>query len=360
MSFVFSCDAHIQEPRMLFADGMPARFAAYVPNAVRDDRSLALKVGDRIVHKVALGEGSVGRDPRGHSDLGARLGDMEKDGVDGELLFPSLGLLVYFIEDPEAEMHAARVYNDWLIAETASRRHIFVPSAILPARDLSNTIEELHRIAALGYTAAQLPVASPGEVPLYNDERWDPVFALAAKLGIVFTMHTGSGLTKWVFERGPGAAIINYTHQMNDAINATMYLVSGGVLDRNPDAKVVFVESGASWLAAAAERMDEIHDAHNFYVRPKLGRMPSQIIRDQIKCTFQYDRACVMSRSVTGHEALVWGADYPHTEGTWPNSQKVLKDLFEGVDITEREKADIVGGTAARLFRLQRELPLVA
>lgn len=357
MSFVFSCDAHIQEPRTLFADNMPAHLAAFVPSAARDDRSITLKVGDRIVHRVALGEGSVGRDPRGHSDLVARLADMEKDGIDAELLFPTLGLLVYFIEDSEAEMVAARVYNDWLIAETAKRRDIYVPTALLPARDLSNTLEEINRIAALGYTAAMLPVASPGEIPLYNDPNWDPIFAAAARLGIVFTMHTGSGLTKWVFERGPGAAIINYTHQMNDAINATMYLVSGGVLDRNPGATVVFVESGASWLAGVSERMDEVHDAHNFYVRPKLTRMPSQIIREQIKCTFQYDRACVMSRSVTGHEALMWGADYPHTEGTWPNSQKVLEDLFDCVEISEREKSDIIGGTAARLFRLQRQFP---
>ena len=359
MSFVFSCDAHIQEPRTLFSEAMPARLAAFIPNARRDDRTLEFRIGDRIVHKVSLGEGGVGRDPRGHSDLTARLSDMEKDGIDAELLFPSLGLLVYFIEDPEAEMFAARTYNDWLIAETANRRDIYVPSAILPARDLSNTLEKLHRIAAHGYTAAMLPVASPGEVPPYNDPRWDPVFAAAAALGVVFTMHTGSGLTKWVFERGPGAAIINYTHQMNDAINAAMYLVSGGVLDRNPDTTVVFVESGASWLAGVSERMDEVHDAHNFYVRPQLARMPSQIIRDQIKCTFQYDRACVLSRVVTGHEALMWGADYPHTEGTWPNSQKVLQDLFADVDISDREKHDIIGGTAARLFRLQRDIPSV-
>lgn len=356
MSFVFSCDAHIQEPRALFLDSMSGRLATFVPNAARDDRTITMKIGERIVHRVALGDGGVGRDPRGHSDLDARLGDMEKDGVDAELLFPTLGLLIYFIEDPEAELAAAKVYNDWLIAQTAKRRDIFVPAAILPARDLANTLAELKRVAGLGYTAAMLPVVSSGEIPPYNDERWDPIFATAAQLGIVFTLHTGSGQTAWVFERGPGAAVINYAHQMNDAANAVMYMVAGGVLDRNPGAQVVFVESGASWLAGVSERMDEVYHGHNFYVRPKLSRLPSQIVRDQVKCTFQYDRACVLSRKVTGHEALMWAGDYPHTEGTWPNSKKVLEDLFEGVNISPRERADIVGGAAARLFRLQRDL----
>ncbi len=360
MPFVFSCDAHIQEPRNLFLEKMPARLAHSVPNATRDDGVIIMKVGERVVHKITVGGGGIGRDPKGSSDLGARLGDMEKDGVDAELLFPTLGLLAYFIEDAEAELAAAEIYNDWLIAETAKRRDTFVPSAILPARDLANSVAEIKRIAALGYTAAMLPVASPGDVPKYNDERWDPVFAAAAAHGIVITMHTGSGLTRWIFERGPGAAVINYTHQMNDALTAAMYLVSGGVLDRNPGATVVFVESGASWLAGLSERMDEVYHAHNYYVRPKLQRTPGQIIRDQIKCTFQYDRACVMTRSVTGHEAIMWGADYPHMEGTWPNSQKVLGDLFAGIDISPKERADIIGGTAARLFRLQREIPLAA
>ena len=61
-----------------------------------------------------------------------------------------------------------------------------------------------------------------------------------------------------------------------------------------------------------------------------------------------------MSRSVTGTQAIMWGSDYPHHEGTFPKSRDVLAKLFEGIDITEREKADIIGGNAARLFRLPR------
>ena len=61
-----------------------------------------------------------------------------------------------------------------------------------------------------------------------------------------------------------------------------------------------------------------------------------------------------MARSITGTPALMWGADYPHAEGTFPNSRKVLAELFDGIEISDAEKADIVGGNAARLFRLQR------
>jgi predicted TIM-barrel fold metal-dependent hydrolase len=59
-----------------------------------------------------------------------------------------------------------------------------------------------------------------------------------------------------------------------------------------------------------------------------------------------------MSRSVTGTKALMWGADYPHHEGTFPKSKAVLAHIFDCIEISEQDKFDIVGGNAARLFRL--------
>jgi predicted TIM-barrel fold metal-dependent hydrolase len=102
--------------------------------------------------------------------------------------------------------------------------------------------------------------------------------------------------------------------------------------------------------------MDEVYLAHDIFVHPKLSIMPSEIIARQVACSFQYDRACVMSRSVTGVKALMWGADYPHHEGTFPNSKAVLAHLFDDIEISEQDKADIIGGNAARLFRLQHPL----
>jgi predicted TIM-barrel fold metal-dependent hydrolase len=137
---------------------------------------------------------------------------------------------------------------------------------------------------------------------------------------------------------------------MNDGINTVMMLVAGGGLDRYPDTQIAVIESGASWLSALAERMDEVYNAHHYYVRPKLSMLPSEIIRRQVKCAFQHDRACIMSRGVTGTRSLMWASDYPHAEGTFPNSRDIVRTLFDGIEISEKEKADILGGTAARLF----------
>lgn len=165
-------------------------------------------------------------------------------------------------------------------------------------------------------------------------------------------MHTGTGREDVRSHRGPGGAVINYAIQSCDGMLTVMQLVAGGVLDRFPGAKVCCIESGASWLAAVAERMDEVYEAHDIFVKPKLSLTPREIIARQVACSFQYDRACIMSRSVTGTKALMWGADYPHHEGTFPRSKAVLAHIFDGIEISEQDKFDIVGGNAARLFRL--------
>jgi predicted TIM-barrel fold metal-dependent hydrolase len=279
---------------------------------------------------------------------------MESEGIDAEIVFPSSGLWTFMIVDPDTELATTQIYNDWNTGFFSGHLDKFVRCGILPVRDFANTVAEMKRIAAMGFTAAMLPSIVPPGVPDYNDEAWDPVFEAGQALKIVFVLHTGTGRPDVRAEKGPGGAIVNYTVQMCDAQHSIMYMVAGGVLDRFPGAKVAVIESGASWLAALAERMDEVNDAHQMFVRPKLSLTPREIIQRQVAASFQYDRACVMSRSVTGTQALLWGSDYPHHEGTFPRSREVVARLFEGIDISEREKADIIGGNAARLFRLPR------
>ncbi|WP_197524547.1 amidohydrolase family protein [Novosphingobium resinovorum] len=354
---IFSADAHIVEPRTLFLDGLPASLQKHAVSAAMEDGYMKMKVGPDVVHRQRLSAaapdgGDIGRSKRkGASNLVGRLEDMEMEGIDCELVFPTLGLVLYFVRDREAAVASSQLYNDWALQFFGEHRHMFVPSAMLPALAIEDILAELRRVGTLGYTAAMLPTITGAALPAYNDEAWDPVFRLAGDLGIVFTFHTGTGDRPWISERGPGAAVINYATQMNEGIDATMRLVSGGVLDRNPDTKICFVESGASWLAALAERMDEVYEAHNYYVRPVLSLKPSEIIQRQVSCAFQHDRACIMSREVTGLKSLLWATDYPHAEGTFPKSRKVAAHLFDGIEIGEDEKAAILGGNAFDLFR---------
>lgn len=369
MSFIFSADGHIVEPADLFSANMPKSLAYHaIRGEIRGDYRCTVS-GDKIIHRLPikhaggadaeatharrLGPGEQpARRALGSNNIEGRLVDMQAEGIDAEIVFPSLALWTYAIEHPEAELATCQIYNDWHSGFFAGHLDKFVRCGVLPVRDFANTQLELKRLAGMGFTAAMLPSVTMAGIPLYNDEAWDPIFELAARLGIVFVLHTGTGLDSVIVFRGAGGAVANYTRQMNDAADAVTLLASGGVLDRHPRAQVACIEAGASWLPAVAERMDEIYLAQYSMVRPKLSRMPSEIVAQQVKCSFQSDRACIMARSILGHQTMMWGSDYPHAEGTFPNSPLVIPKLFEGIDISADEKADILGRTAARLFRL--------
>jgi predicted TIM-barrel fold metal-dependent hydrolase len=85
-------------------------------------------------------------------------------------------------------------------------------------------------------------------------------------------------------------------------------------------------------------------------VSPKLGALPSDYVRRQVHITFGADRAAILAREVTGVEPLLWASDYPHPEGTWPESQKAIERTFEGVPDAEIDA--IVGLNARALYRL--------
>jgi len=354
-SFVFSADAHVMEPSNLYLEALPASLKRQALRATRDDSgTIIMGTEDKVIFRMpAPMVDFSGTKRKGIHDIQGRLKDMALDGIDAEICFPSLALWAYGLTDPEAECANLQTYNNWNNEFLGGHLDKFVRCGVLPVRDLSNTLSELKRVASMGFTAAMLPSSIPMDVPLYNDPVWDAVFKLAGDLGVVLVLHTGTGLENVIQERGPGAAVVNYTKQMSDGIDAVTYLVAGGVLDRNPKTQVAIIECGASWLAALAERMDEVYEAHAYFVQPKLSMQPSEIIRRQVKASFQHDRACIQSRHVTGTEALMWASDYPHAEGTFPHSRDIVASLFDGIDISEKEKADIIGGNAARLFRLQ-------
>jgi predicted TIM-barrel fold metal-dependent hydrolase len=366
MSFVFSADGHVVEPSDLFETQVPASLRRYGLRSEKVDGMMIAYAGDNVTSRRPLDAGPprlgpdgevFGRpDRRGNREIEYRLKDMELDGVDAEIPFPSLGLTAFMIENAEAELATAQAYNDWnhgLLKDHVDR---FVRCGIVPVRDTAMGVAEMERLAGLGFTAAMIPsVIDPQSgLPPYTSDYWDPIFAAAQRLGIVFAMHTGTGRYDVLSFRGPGGAIMNYGIQSCDGWVSIMALVSGGVLDRYPGSHVVVIEGGASWLAPLCERMDEIYVAHAPFVRPKLSIMPSEVVARQVHCQFQTDRAAIMARSVTGTQALIWGADYPHHEGTFPHSRNVLAHLFDGIDISETEQADILGGNAARLFRLDR------
>jgi hypothetical protein len=104
--------------------------------------------------------------------------------------------------------------------------------------------------------------------------------------------------------------------------------------------------------------MDEAYRQHGMFVRPKLSRLPSEIIRQQVYASFQHDKSAVQIVAATGYDNVLWGDDYPHLEGTYGHTQETLRGLFAGVSDEVRER--VTSGTFNELFRVPAQTPAQA
>lgn len=357
--FLFSCDAHINEPKTLWLDRLPTTLKDRALQPRKDDKYFYVEGNGKRLMRMQVADGVSGNEKIGRYEIAPRLEDMARDGVDAEIIFPTMGLLMSRLDDRELEIASSQIYNDWLMEHFKEHRHIFVPAAILPVADVNDAVDELRRCLKLGFTTSMIPARLPPAIPAYNSEAWDPLWEIASEAGHPLIVHSGTGIDT-ITERGPGAALLNYMFSGRAAIDCIAYLVAGGALDRFPKLVVATMEAGASYLNQLAEILDEIYPAHIHYVSPKLTRKPSEIISQQVKAAFSHDRSAVSLRRVLGHQTLMFATDYPHLEGSFPRTSEVIEENFRGLDINDAEKRDILGLTAARTFGLRNPQALAA
>jgi predicted TIM-barrel fold metal-dependent hydrolase len=248
--------------------------------------------------------------------------------------------------DATLQLALARAYNDWVTEVFASHPTRFAAAAVIPMHDIPAACAEAGRVARAGLRTLFLPCRVEGRP--YNDPAYDAFWTVAQDTGLPLTFHAGTGHEPRI-ERGPGGAVINYIlGAQADGCHVVCYLTMSGVLERFPRLQFVTVETGSAWLAWVMTSMDEIHEKHRMWATPRLAQRPSDYVRRQGHVTFQNDPVGVHNRAFTGVEALLWGSDYPHPEGTWPRSREAVEEQMRGVP--EAEKRRMLGDTAARLF----------
>ncbi|ABK69198.1 amidohydrolase family protein [Mycobacterium avium] len=343
-----SADSHVTEPIELYAERVDARFKDRVPTISNQD-------GWRMLHAEGMAPRKLmtaselelavvaGPDPE------QRLREQRQDGVVGEVVYPNWALQTCFVGDPELQNAICKAYNDWA-HDALMTTDWSLPVAMIPMANIDDAIAEAQRAASLGFRALSLPARV--EQREYNSEDNDPFWACASELGLPLTFHSGTGYDPRLV-RGQGANVINYVLGAQlDGPRVLLHLAAGGVLDRFPTLRIVAVETGASWLGWVMTQADAVYADHAFFAKKKLSAPPSEFIRRQCHATFMVDPVAVQNRNITGVECLIWGNDYPHPEGTWPQSATQAAPQFDGVP--DEEVDAIVGGNAAAVFGFDR------
>lgn len=283
------------------------------------------------------------------SDPELRLRDQDRDGVQAEVLFGILGAGSR-LNDHEAANHMYRIYNDWLADFCKTHPDRYLGLACLPYGDIDAAIVEARRAAKLGLSGVEMSCSWDME-PMWHP-MWEPFWQAMNEIDLPLHFHTfptRPPYSREMPEMNQHAAFFTVVSVFQLGLGDIIAAIIGtGALERYPNIRVSFGESGIGWLPYVLDRMDfEYED--RFRDLP-LKMKPSEYWRRQCKATFQFDRIGAKLVDDIGVETLMWGSDYPHGDGVWPESQKYIDEQFAHLPPEVTRK--IVCENAAKFYGL--------
>jgi predicted TIM-barrel fold metal-dependent hydrolase len=299
---------------------------------------------------------------RGGWDSAQRDKELDADGVSAEVIFPDadavesttaapfgVGLTFSGGLDQELALVGARAHNRWLAelcAQSPERRR---GVALVPITgDVDAAVAEIRRAKASGLGAVMIPAMWEDKAP-YHDRRYDPVWAVCQELQMPVATHSGVAPRD---EYGDHLGI--YVSEVTWwPARPIWFLIWSGVFERFPGLKFGVTEAGCWWAPNLLWFMDRLflgaHAAAKLTPFEEVKRPPSEY----------FDRNCFIGASNTkrrelahryeiGIDNMLWGNDFPHPEGTWPNTRKWLKTTFHDIPVDETRR--MIGLAAAEVY----------
>jgi predicted TIM-barrel fold metal-dependent hydrolase len=357
---VIDADGHVTEPFAVWADHVEPAFRSRAPRLSFDERGRPCGLFDeRIVmrHAMLLTLGPEYRfDPEkfraGGADPRARLADMDAEGVDVAVLYPSIGLFVSEVEDAALSSALCRAYNNWLAEYCRVAPARLVGVALLPLVDVDAAVTELERATErLGFRGAFVRPNPQGDRPVHHPSN-ERLWQCAEALGVPVAIHEGltdtlPTLGRDRFENPVMQHVLSHPFEQ---MAACAGLILSGVLERHPSMKVAFLESGAGWLPYWLGRLDS-HQETWGNLMPPLALKPSEYFRRQcVISTDPEDDTTALVVQALGDESVVWASDYPHPDSVFPGA--VTKSLASMESLPAASRRKIFAANAARLYGL--------
>lgn len=346
---LISVDSHV----LVRPDDVVARLPQAAATVYRDALAAQAVVDDGLRGGVRMSLGDFdleGARSPGYYEPHARLAEMDRDGVDAEVLYSELSSFRHFHLVGEHWKEVARAFNDHLADFAAVDPTRLVVSYQLPIIEIDHAVAEVQRLAALGARSVQLP-NYPAELGFadYHDERYTPLWSALEETGLSISQHLGPKASLWdVFRRDPTPqrAIFTSLPAMGLAENLAWWILPG-ILERHPRLQIVLVEPGLAWVPYYLDVLDA---KLRVYDLPDITEKPSFYFHRNISLTFMDDPRGVAMRHELGVENIMWSTDFPHPATTWPNSQAFIERNF--ADVPDDEVELMVCGNARRVYGL--------
>lgn len=276
-----------------------------------------------------------------------RISELDFDGIVGEITFPNTvppffptGALIAPPPNPknyERRLAGIRAHNRWLVdwcAEYPERRagigQIFL-------NDVDEALKDVQWIKDQGLRGGVLLPGIPpdsGIEPLYSDV-YEPFWSLCEELEMPITHHSGNGTPN--YGKHPIALMLLLVETPFYSHRALEYTILSGVFERHPDLKFIVTEQGVAWIPETLGRLDAYHAQMKSGRVGELGFNADVVLPEPP--SFYFQRNCWVGASFpspseakaiekVGWDKVMWGNDYPHNEGCYPNSKEALRNAF--------------------------------
>jgi len=313
----------------------------------------------------------------------ARLADLDTDSIDLSVLYPTMLLGLQALTDLPFAVAQARAYNDWCsdhVQEGEGR--LFGAGALPPMNDaegVATVAAEIRRVAELPGMVSVFARPNPTvDWKPFHMSDYDPVWQAADETGLPIAFHPflapdlpGAclGMRLAQFGVGPdrqpamiGGDPIHSEQALGniyfsqgianpaDVMASIAYITAGGVCERFPNAKFIFLEANGGWLVPWLERLD--HHAEKFsWDVPWLTMKPSEYFRRQCWISFDPDEsmlAFTANSPLCGADRIIWASDYPHPDAKFPGVTRDLTEALEG--LSDEQKRQITSESARALY----------
>ena len=297
-------------------------------------------------------------------DSDARVAHMDADGIAAEVLFPNTvppfypsGIITALApQSPEEYRYrreGIRAHNRWLVDFCGLLPGRRIGMAQVFVDDIDDTVAEMRWAKEAGLSG----VLIPGDVGALYDPRYDPLWAASCELELPVHRHAII-VTEQTTGFATAAAAVG-AHELQFWVGRVIgHLVLGGVFQRFPDLKFVITETGCSWVPPELQKLD---------AEIQFGKVPGRgqvvfgdaVSELELSATEYFRRNCwigmstvrpdeIAMRHEIGADRLMWGADYPHTEGSFPHTRLALRLLFS--DVPEAEVRVMTSTNAAEVY----------
>ena len=276
-------------------------------------------------------------------DINGILEDMDRLKIDTMAICPPPFLFFYDLS-PEVALRAAQIQNDATALLNRDYPDRFAGLAVVPLQDIKFTLTELKRaVDELGFHGIE--IGSNVQGTYLGDPRFEPFWEAVADMDLFVFIHP-----EYFMSHMPQALREYYLmnlvgNPIETALNAG-HMVFSGLFERHPTLKVLLAHGGGAmpWLKGRWQ--------HGYKVRPEpkryLQQSPLESVYKFYVDTIVHDpRGLHYMVETFGPEHVLLGSDFPFDMGPDSPVQEV-----EELNISDEDKAKILGGNAARLMRL--------